>query len=1165
MKPASRRVLGRVPHPSDLWRSLWAALLVFGAVSASGQGVGETDPPARAEHARAQAVAIEAREALPAAEREAAAGLARAAADAWVLAADARDEAKAQAEFVATAPGRIATARAAAEALADGGGRAPRGIGPFDEPASADVALREAEGALSRARAAAGEAAAEQATANGRLSTLGEELERARAAERAALDAAEPLATPDEDTTLLRPLRDDLTEARRAAARQQVLALEQLELALPMRADLAAAERRLAELRSDAAQTRVDAVRTRVAALRRAEARAAENAAAAGVDAARALPGRFPQWAERSVELARLAGDAAAEQSRLRSAATNSASVAAELAQSLTLAEERVEAGEMTEAVSKLFTAERLSLPSEARLALTLEARQEELSELSTRSIDLKDERRRVTRDGPTQLAVVPAGLKGVANGVLDQLTARLDDAQTASAGVLDAASAAVDADDRQLKALRAYRAFLDARLLWTPDLKALRPGDGPAAVRDVTHWLTQLDSGQVMSGLGSGVRRTPVPVVLLLIVGVVLLGLRRRLERAVHAWHEPVGRLAADRFGYTVKAFAAAVLIACTLPIILLAVGLSLRSATDAALVRAAGSALTALAVVLVPLLILRRIARPGGLAVKHFEWPENACLALRRALRWLTPLLAGTSLVVTFIGAEPGGDAVDLRGAGRLILIATMLTVSVFLGRLLRRRGPLAEAIVGSGGAIGRVHWLWYVLVVAAPVAVAALAAWGYYYTALRLESRLLATVLLGTALLIVYSLALRWLRLTHRRLSYNELLRKREAARQAREEARAKALAAAQSAAESGEEPAADDPVSETPAPADVEEHITPFALNEQTGKLISSAAVAALAVGLWAVWRDVLPALGILNTIPIPGLNQQVLGLDGVSTLEAVSLGALVLSIILLSLTFTAARHLPGLIDLVVLGRFGLQSGTRHAVTLLLQYVVVGIGLSLAFSAIGFGWSRIQWLLAALSVGLGFGLQEIFANFVSGLIILFERPIRLGDTVTVADTTGVVTKIRIRATTITDLNQLELIVPNKEFITSSLVNWSLSSPVTRLIVPVGIAYGADTRLAQKLLLEIAAKNKSVLASPPPSALFLGFGDNSLNFELRVFITDVLRRFPIKSELHLAIDDAFRKAQISIAFPQRDVHLDQLGPLEIRIADPSVPAPRPPAASA
>ena len=706
--------------------------------------------------------------------------------------------------------------------------------------------------------------------------------------------------------------------------------------------------------------------------------------------------------------------------------------------------------------------------------------------------------------------------------------------------------TAALDAEDSKLSAVENYGEFLDARLLWTPDMGALRPADGPQAVRDLTHWLTRMEMRQVVGGLSGALKRTPVPVVLLGVVGVVLLGLRRRMERRVKAWHEPVGRLTGDRFSFTVKAFAGVVLISWTLPMILLAVGLSLRSAAEFALIQATGSALTALAVVLIPLFVMRRITYKGGLGVKHFEWPEGVCLALRSALRWLIPLLAGTSLVVAFIGAAPSAD-VDLRGVGRLVLMGTMLAVSVFLGRLLRRRGELAAAVVRSGGPLGQAHWLWYPLVVAAPVAVAALAAWGYYYTALRLESRLLATVLLGTALLIGYAMALRWLRLTHRRLSYEELLRKREAARVAREEAAAKAAALV---AEGGEEVPTD-----APPAVDPEEHITPFSLNEQTGKLIGSVAVAALAVGLWAVWKDVLPALGILNTIELWG---GALSPEGLELSPVVTLGAALLGVIMLSLTWTAARHLPGLIDLVVLGRFGLQSGTRHAMTLLLQYVIVGVGLTLALSQVGFGWSRLGWLVAALSVGLGFGLQEIFANFVSGLIILFERPIRLGDTVTVSDTTGVVSKIRIRATTITDLNQRELIVPNKEFVTSSLVNWSLSNPVTRLIVPVGIAYGADTRLAQKLLLEVAVRHKSVLKDPSPSALFLGFGDNSLNFELRVFVTDVLRRFPIISDLHLDIDDAFRRANISIAFPQQDVHLDQIGPLEIRIAEPATPRP-------
>ena len=179
-----------------------------------------------------------------------------------------------------------------------------------------------------------------------------------------------------------------------------------------------------------------------------------------------------------------------------------------------------------------------------------------------------------------------------------------------------------------------------------------------------------------------------------------------------------------------------------------------------------------------------------------------------------------------------------------------------------------------------------------------------------------------------------------------------------------------------------------------------------------------------------------------------------------------------------------------------------------------------------------------------------MQEIVANFVCGLIVLFERPYRLGDFVTVGDTYGTVTRIRIRATTITDLDRRELIVPNKEFITGKLINWSLSDPITRIVVPVGIVYGSNTALAEKLLIKVARENPLVLDHPEPSALFLGFGDNSLNFELRVFIMGAQHRFHVMHQLHREIDREFRKVGIVIAFPQRDVHLDADRPLKVQI---------------
>jgi potassium efflux system protein len=173
-------------------------------------------------------------------------------------------------------------------------------------------------------------------------------------------------------------------------------------------------------------------------------------------------------------------------------------------------------------------------------------------------------------------------------------------------------------------------------------------------------------------------------------------------------------------------------------------------------------------------------------------------------------------------------------------------------------------------------------------------------------------------------------------------------------------------------------------------------------------------------------------------------------------------------------------------------------------------------------------------------LGFGLQEIFANFVSGLIILFERPVRVGDVVTVDEVTGVISRIRMRATTITDWDRREFIVPNKEFITGRLLNWTLSDQVNRVVLNVGIAYGSDTRLAADLLMRIAKEHPLVLEEPPPRVTFEAFGDNSLNFVVRCYLPDLDNRLDVIHDLHMAVDAAFRRAGIEIAFPQRDIHI-------------------------
>ena len=246
--------------------------------------------------------------------------------------------------------------------------------------------------------------------------------------------------------------------------------------------------------------------------------------------------------------------------------------------------------------------------------------------------------------------------------------------------------------------------------------------------------------------------------------------------------------------------------------------------------------------------------------------------------------------------------------------------------------------------------------------------------------------------------------------------------------------------------------------------------------------------------------------------------------------------------------------PG--DLIVIRNEGPAGGPGMremlAVTAALAVMVfdVLIGVLIAANGLGLRWSQIQWLATALTFGLAFGLQEMFANFVAGLIILFERPIRVGDVVTVEDITGVVSRVRIRATTIINWDRKEFVVPNKEFITGRLLNWSLTDDMTRLMVPIGVAYGSDVMLAMKLAEEAAREHPEVLDDPAPFIIFEGFGDNSLQLGLRVYLPSLEHRLTTKSEINAAINASYEEAGIVIAYPQRDVHLDTRRPLDIRV---------------
>jgi potassium efflux system protein len=241
-----------------------------------------------------------------------------------------------------------------------------------------------------------------------------------------------------------------------------------------------------------------------------------------------------------------------------------------------------------------------------------------------------------------------------------------------------------------------------------------------------------------------------------------------------------------------------------------------------------------------------------------------------------------------------------------------------------------------------------------------------------------------------------------------------------------------------------------------------------------------------------------------------------------------------------LTITAARNLPGMLEIAILEKLPFDPSVRYAVQAISRYVIVVIGIIVVSHLLGLNSSSVQWLAAALTFGLGFGLQEIFANFISGLIILFERPVRVGDVVTIDNVSGAVSRIRMRSTTILDWDRKEYIVPNKEFITGKLLNWTLSDTLNRVVIPVGVAYNSDPERVRRIILEVVQSHENVLADPPVSVGFDGFGDSALNFTVRAFLPDLSHRLDTIHDLHTRIFVRFAEEGIEIPFPQQDLHV-------------------------
>lgn len=684
-----------------------------------------------------------------------------------------------------------------------------------------------------------------------------------------------------------------------------------------------------------------------------------------------------------------------------------------------------------------------------------------------------------------------------------------------------------LETHQRQLRGTaESYAQKLDEWLLWVASSEPISLAYF-AKLKSSLGWLFEREN---WAHVFSEIRlRSQESTVLFALFGLALIALvlgRGKSRREIESTADVVGRPDDDHFGLTLRALLGSILFAAPLPLLLAFTGWVLAGANveSKPFVNAVGKGLLSASIVTFVMTFFRTLSMPRGVGEIHLRWRQETVNLLRRNLTWAQPIMVTSTFFTMFTANVP--DREIQASLGLTFFVLAMLTQFVFLQRVLRPIGGVAEYVMkrNPDAWLARLRYIWYPLAVGLPLVFAAAAILGYTYTAFELERRVIMTGRVVVSAILLNYIAIRWLVVAERRLALERAQEQREAEEQA-----------AEAATQNPED------ASETEKGTVEVPEVDISTINDQSKKLLRTFLGVFLILGLWGVWAPVFPALQFLDTVELWETTEttKVEGKNEVSV-EEFTLQDLAVALIMIVLTMAAAKNLPGVLEIVILKNLPLEASMRYAITTIAQYALTVVGIIVAFKAIGIGWSKIQWLIAALSVGVGFGLQEIVANFICGLILLFERPIRVGDIVSVGNVMGTVSRIRIRATTITNWDRMDYVVPNKELITGRLLNWTLTNTINRIVVNVGVAYGSDMHRARQILLDVAAKHPLIMDDPAPIATFEGFGNSTLNLVLRCYLPDFAERLETIHQLHEQVNQAFEKEGIEIAFPQLDLHL-------------------------
>ncbi len=935
----------------------------------------------------------------------------------------------------------------------------------------------------------------------------------------AELEVALSTLDPHDDSELGKA-RQAMLQAELGSRELEIQALNEEQLSHSTRLEISAARRRIAEQRLALAGARVSQFEELLLVRQTDQLRRIQE------DATNTLREPIPvdlalrTAATENVRLGEMLATMLADQSQAVQARAQHSERRRSIAAAFDRARQRTQLAGTSASLGRVLVEERRNLPQTKSLQRLTGLNEATLGRVGLQRIEIDEQLRALqasagsaTSEGPnTNAEASPLDaatllrLKSLRADTL-QLLETLDETQTSCLRALDSADFELQ---QLLTVVVSYRRFLDERLLWLPNT----PPVAPPFFRDLvaaSHWLLSPSNWlDTLGDLQRGAARAWLQALGFAVLVVVATRARKPLRRRLAELAPQVNNPTHDRFRNTLLALLIAGGIALPWALLLLIGSIVLTAGyANSEFTNALGQVLARSAWLLWALHWWGELLSPHGVAVAHFACPARAAASVRQYwLRWGRLFVPCYAVATLF---DWGSNLTFQDSFQRLFFLFSM-GIAVFLMQWATRSQSVIYAELSQrfpSSWLCRARPLWAFVAVAAPLVLALLSVFGYHYAAVELSVCYLQTLLLLLVSALLYSLALRWLQLAQNRIAAAE-----------------RAL------------------TSHPQRRRDLDYTPPDFAVMNARARLIFRNLVGwSAACAFFWIWREVLPALGVLDQVSL--WDVELKDAEGALHVSPITLANLAMAAVIGTIAVLAARNMPGLLEISLLQRLPMHRGSRYAVNMLVQYVIVAIGITLTLSTLGLRWGQVQWLVAALGVGLGFGLQEIFANFVSGLILLFERPVRVGDFVTIGELSGRVTRIQIRATTICDADNREIIVPNKNFITERFLNWTLTDAVTRLVIPVGVAYGSNTDRALTLLLDIARAHPNVLHEPAPCAVFQSFGDSALLLELQVYAKEINLRVDLRHELNTRIYRAFAEHGIEIPRPQREVLLRSVPP--------------------